>query len=147
MTEYRESGHHGYRASGLGCRLPVGKRFKSAEVIRRADNRWRHLGHFHETDGRWRVYVFADSAAPALEGTQPLSCQLVARRPASRGPLYPANGDTDAIFDTKVIYQQDYTEVEHYNVPAAFQPVKVPYGLIDQPDLRCWSRPRYFPRS
>src|SRR5699024_9526503 len=25
----------------------------------------------------------------------------------------------------------DYTEVEHYNVPAAFQPVKVPCGLVD----------------
>src|SRR5699024_2246686 len=117
----------------LAAGFPVGKRFKSAEVIRRADNRWRHLGHFHEADGRWRVYVFADSAAPALEGTPTAECanwwQEDAASPRVR--YTPANGDTDAVFDTKVIYQQDYTEVEHYNVPAAFQPVKVPYGLID----------------
>ena len=43
----------------------------------------------------------------------------------------PAGGDEDAVFDTKVVYQQDYTEVEPGDVPAAFKPVKVPYGLVD----------------
>ena len=70
MTEYAESPitlstEHQHLATGF----PVGKRFKSAEAIRRADNRWQHLGHLHEADGRWRVYVFADAAAPALAGT------------------------------------------------------------------------------
>jgi phenol 2-monooxygenase len=43
----------------------------------------------------------------------------------------PRDGDTDAIFDTKVIYQQDYTEVEPSDVPDAFKPIKTPLGLID----------------
>ncbi len=43
----------------------------------------------------------------------------------------PAGGDDDAVFDTKVIYRQDYTEVEPTSVPRAFQPTKVPYGLRD----------------
>jgi phenol 2-monooxygenase len=43
----------------------------------------------------------------------------------------PREGDTDGTFDTKVIYQQDYTEVEPGDVPEAFKPVKVPLGLID----------------
>jgi phenol 2-monooxygenase len=43
----------------------------------------------------------------------------------------PHHGDTDAIFDTKVIYQQDYTVVEPSEVPEAFKPTKTPFGLID----------------
>lgn len=134
MTEYTQNLiTMGTEHQDLAPGYPVGKRFKSAEVIRRADNRWRHLGHFHEADGRWRVYVFADAAAPALEGTPTADfAQWWQEDPASPRVKYTrADGDTDAIFDTKVIYQQDYTEVEPYDVPDAFKPVKVPYGLID----------------
>jgi phenol 2-monooxygenase len=35
------------------------------------------------------------------------------------------------VFDTKVIYQQSYTEVEPGDVPRAFKPVKVPFGIED----------------
>jgi len=111
----------------------VGKRFKSAEVIRRADNRWRHLGHLHEADGRWRVYAFADEAAPALDGT-PMAdfAAWWSQDAASPRNLYtPAGVDEDAVFDLKAIYQQDYTDVELHDVPKTFQPVKVPFGLHD----------------
>lgn len=121
------------RHQDLAKGYPIGKRFKSAEVIRRADNRWRHIGHLHEADGRWRVYVFADSAAPTLAGT-PTAEFARWWRTDERSPwvrFTPEGGDEDAVFDTKVIYQQDYTEVEPYDVPAAFKPVKVPFGLID----------------
>ena len=134
MTQYGESlitlgtGHQ-----ELAPGFPVGKRFKSAEVIRRADNRWRHLGHFHEADGRWRVYVFADDAAPALTGTPTADfAEWWATAPSSPRVRYtPTGGDDDAVFDTKVVYQQDYTEVEPAAVPSAFKPAKVPYGLHD----------------
>ncbi len=134
MTEYTKNQiTMGTEHQDLAPGFPVGKRFKSAEVIRRADNRWRHLGHFHEADGRWRIYVFADPTAPALEGTPVAEFATWWNDdPASPRVRYtPVDGDTDAVFDTKVVYQQDYTEVEPYNVPAAFKPVKVPYGLID----------------
>jgi len=134
MTEYTESMiTTGTEHQALAPGFPIGKRFKSAEVIRRADNRWRHLGHLHEADGRWRVYVFADAAAPALAGT-PTAEFAEWWRSGEDSPwvrFTPKGGDDDAIFDTKVIYQQDYTEVEPHDVPAAFQPVKVPFGLID----------------
>lgn len=71
MTQYTESTittGASFRQD-LAVGFPIGKRFKSAEVIRRADNRWQHLGHQHEADGRWRVYAFADAATPALQGT------------------------------------------------------------------------------
>lgn len=134
MTQYTESmitldGEHQDLATGF----PVGKRFKSAEVIRRADNRWRHLGHFHEADGRWRIYVFADSAAPKESGTPTADfAQWWACDPASPRVRYtPIDGDEDAVFDTKVIYQQDYTAFDPIDVPAAFRPVKIPLGLRD----------------
>jgi phenol 2-monooxygenase len=134
MTQYPKNqivagSEHQHLALGF----PIGKRFKSTEVMRRADNRWRQLGHLHEADGRWRVYVFADSAAPATTGTPTADFaqwwQDGAESP--RVKYTPLNGDTDAIFDTKVIYQQDYTEVEPGHVPEVFKPTKTPYGLID----------------
>ncbi|KAB1642567.1 FAD-dependent monooxygenase [Gulosibacter chungangensis] len=135
MTEYKESMiTTGLEHQDLAKGFPVGKRFKSAEVIRRSDNRWRHLGHLHEADGRWRVYVFADAAAPALEGspTADFANWWATSEDSPRVKYTPAGGDEDALFDTKVIYQQDYTEVEPYAVPAAYKPVKVPFGLVDQ---------------
>lgn len=117
----------------LAAGFPIGKRFKSTEVIRRADNRWRHLGHLHEADGRWRVYVFADQAAPATSGTLTADFAQWWQHDATspRVTYTSRHADTDAIFDTKVIYQQDYTEVEPGDVPEAFKPTKTPFGLID----------------
>jgi phenol 2-monooxygenase len=134
MTQYPKNqivagAEHQHLAAGF----PIGKRFKSTEVIRRADNRWRHLGHLHEADGRWRVYVFADKAAPATSGTLTADfAQWWQHDATSPRMVYtPHDGDTDAIFDAKVIYQQDYTEVEPSDVPDAFKPIKTPFGLID----------------
>ena len=134
MTQYPKNQIvAGSEHQGLAKGFPIGKRFKSAEVMRRADNRWRHLGHLHEADGRWRVYVFADPAAPATSGTATAEwAAWWANDPESPRVLYtPKTGDTDATFDTKVIYQQDYTEVEPGEVPTAFKPTKTPYGLVD----------------
>jgi len=134
MTQYgpsmiTSSDEHQSLAPGF----PIGKRFKSAEAIRRADNRWRHIGHLHEADGRWRVYVFADSQAPTVSGSPVADFawwwEADAASPQVR--FTPPDLDPDAVFDTKVIYQQDYTEVEPANVPNAFKPVKGPYRLVD----------------
>src|SRR4029078_4324255 len=63
MTQYQASmitadGAHQALATGV----PVGKRFKSARVVRVADANDVHLGHHHRADGRWRIYAFADGA-------------------------------------------------------------------------------------
>lgn len=134
MTQYPENQiTTGMQHQGLAAGLPIGKAFKSAEVIRRSDVRWIHLGHQHEADGRWRVYVFADAAAPALSGTPTAEfANWWQNDPASPKVLYtPKDVDTDATFDTKVIYQQDYTEVEPGPVPAAFKPIKHQLDLED----------------
>lgn len=49
---------------GLASGYPLGKRFRSARALRRCDANDLHIGHLHEADGRWRVYVFADTAHP-----------------------------------------------------------------------------------
>ena len=123
----------GAEHQGLATGFPVGKRFKSAEVVRRSDANPLHLGHLHEADGRWRVYAFADAAAPGTAGS-PLEewAAWLAGDPAS--PLVrctPAGTDDDAVFDVKVVYQQDYTEVELGDAPAVFKPSKGPFGLVD----------------
>ena len=46
--------------------FPIGKRFKSVEVVRVCDGNVVHLGHHAKADGRWRIYAFADRAAEAL---------------------------------------------------------------------------------
>src|SRR5690606_33928489 len=89
----------------LASGFPIGRRFKSAEVIRRADGNPIHLGHLHEADGRWRIYVFADRAAPARSGTAvaALSDWLLgdAASPVVRSRRPGA--DLDAVIDVKVV--------------------------------------------
>jgi phenol 2-monooxygenase len=77
--------------------------------------------------------VFADSAAPATAGTltADFAQWWLSDADSPRVKYTPQGGDTDATFDTKVIYQQDYTEVEPAYVPAVFKPIKTPFGLID----------------
>ena len=64
MTQYGESmivtdAAHQALAEGF----PLGKRFKSAEVVRVCDGNVVHLGHHAKADGRWRIYAFADAPA------------------------------------------------------------------------------------
>ena len=49
---------------GLAEGFTIGMRFHSAPVIRLADAKPVHLGHVARADGRWRLYAFADEAAP-----------------------------------------------------------------------------------
>ena len=51
----------------LAAGFPIGKRFKSAPVIRVADGNPVHLGHHHRADGRWRIYAFAAARLAARE--------------------------------------------------------------------------------
>jgi len=123
----------------LASGFPIGKRFKSAEVIRRADGNPVHLGHLHEADGRWRIYVFADRSAPARGGTPvaALSDWLL-RDPAS--PVVRSRRDgaeLDAVLDIKVVYQQDSREVEVLDAPEVFLPERGRFGLTDRSKVFC----------
>ncbi|WP_138445116.1 FAD-binding monooxygenase [Sinomonas susongensis] len=113
----------------LAAGFPIGKRFKSAPVVRVCDTNPLQLGHQASADGRWRLYVFAD-AAPAGE---PSSVADFAEwlQTAADSPLAatPAGLDRDAWFDVRVIYQQDHTRVDINAVPAVFKPEVGPFKL------------------
>ncbi|SEE85267.1 phenol 2-monooxygenase [Arthrobacter alpinus] len=133
MTQYQPSmivaeATHQELATGF----PVGKRFKSAPVVRVADVNPVQLGHHHRADGRWRLYAFADSPAVGepsalLEWARWLST-------SDDSPLLkytPADGDIDAVFDVLLIAQQDFEGVDLRRVPVTFMPRTGPFGLID----------------
>lgn len=123
----------------LATGFTIGKRFKSAPVVRVCDTNPMHLGHHATADGRWRIYVFADSAAP--ESGQPGTeqhgapsptadfAEWIANAPDSPLAATPSGADRDAWFDVKVIYQQPHTEIDINAVPAVFKPTVGPFRL------------------
>jgi phenol 2-monooxygenase len=128
MTQYEPSliigpGTHQALAEGF----PIGKRFKSAPVVRVCDGNPMQLGHHARADGRWRIYVFADATGSAATD---LATWLIT---ATESPLAatPPELDRDAWFDVKVVYQQPHGEVDLGSVPDAFLPRTGPFGLID----------------
>ncbi len=130
MTEYAPSlivgePTHQELASGF----PIGKRFKSAPVVRVCDTNPVHLGHAAKADGRWRIYVFADQSIagePSRVGR--FADWLIS---AADSPLAatPDGADRDAWFDVKVIYQQVHQDVDINAVPAVFKPEVGPFRL------------------
>ncbi|MEV5051253.1 MULTISPECIES: FAD-binding monooxygenase [unclassified Arthrobacter] len=137
MTEYAPSmvvaaPEHQHLATGF----TVGKRFKSAPVVRVCDANPVQLGHQAKADGRWRIYVFADPATPQTPqaGTASPTEQFadwIANSPESPLAATPEGADPDAWFDVNVIYQQDHTAIDFGAVPAAFKPRVGPLQLTD----------------
>ena len=135
MTQYRPSLVTASVASGsrqeLAEGFPVGKRFKSVRANRRCDAFPVHIGHEAVADGRWRLYVFADAAHPAAEGSgaRALSDWLVGS-PDSPFVRHRREGeDFSAQIEPVVVYQQEHTEFEITDVPAAFRPRVGALGL------------------
>lgn len=133
MTEYSPSmivaeATHQNLATGF----PVGKRFKSAPVVRVCDTNPVQLGHQATADGRWRIYVFADGAAPGESGAPSPTMDLatwLSTAPESPLAATPESADRDAWFDVKVVYQQDHTGIDIGAVPAVFKPEVGPFKL------------------
>jgi len=134
MTQYAPSMLIGEPVhQDLAAGFPLGKRFKSAPVVRVCDSNPLQLGHQAKADGRWRIYVFADPAAPGQQPGAPSPTTDLAAwlESAPDSPLAatPAGADRDAWFDVKVIYQQDHAGVDISAVPAAFKPAVGPFQL------------------
>ncbi|MFC3300618.1 3-hydroxybenzoate 4-monooxygenase [Arthrobacter agilis] len=132
MTQYQRSLLvAGDEHQGLAVGYPIGKRFKSAPVIRVCDGVPLQLGHHATADGRWRIYVFADQAGSGTaSGVASLADWLDSAADSPLGAT-PAGLDGDAWFDLKVVYQQDHTRVDITRVPALFTPAVGPFGLTD----------------
>ncbi|EMY36213.1 phenol 2-monooxygenase [Arthrobacter crystallopoietes BAB-32] len=132
MTEYTPSLIVGEaKHQSLATGYPVGKRFKSARATRVCDTNPLHLGHQAEADGRWRIYVFADAAAPGADSPTAELAQWLSTSPDSPLAAQPQGGDDDAWFDVKVVYQQPHEDIDINAVPAVFKPEVGPFKLTD----------------
>src|SRR5699024_2742767 len=81
---------------------------------------------------RWRIYVFADEAAPAdASRVRELADWLVADPASPLARYRPDGADIDAWFDVKVIYQQPHTAVDITDVPETFLPRVGPFQARD----------------
>ncbi|GLB67972.1 FAD-binding monooxygenase [Arthrobacter mangrovi] len=132
MTEYTPSLIIGEaKHQSLATGFPIGKRFKSAMACRVADTNPLHLGHQASADGRWRIYVFADPAAPGAESPTAELAEWLSTSQDSPLAAQPQGGDDDAWFDVKVIYQQPHEDIDINAVPTVFKPEVGPFKLTD----------------
>jgi phenol 2-monooxygenase (NADPH) len=117
----------------LATGFTIGMRFHSAPVIRLADAKPVQLGHVARADGRWRLYAFADAAAPR-DPASPLRalCEHLERSPDSPVRRYtPVDADVDGVFDVRAVLQQHHRDVALADLPSLLVPRKGRYGLID----------------
>ena len=116
----------------LAAGFPIGKRFKSAHVVRVSDGNTVHIGHHARADGRWRMYAFADAPTAGEASALTDWATWLSTSPESPLALYtPAATDIDSVFDVKVIYQQRFEDVEIMRVPSTFLPKTGPLDLTD----------------
>ena len=131
MTEYQPSmitstAEHQNLATGF----PIGKRFRSAEVMRRLDAYVRHLGHEHKADGRYRLYVFADDAPVQEKSTVDTLAEKLLHDPRSPFVQFRKEGDDiSTLIEPNVIYQSEYTTFTCPEVPEIFRPPVGELGL------------------
>ena len=132
MTQYTPSMLIGEAAhQELAAGFPIGKRFKSAPVLRVSDTNPVQLGHLARADGAWRIYVFADPAQAGAPSAVTDLAQWLADAPDSPLAAVPEGVDRDVWFDLKVIYQQDHKGIDIGAVPAVFKPQVGPFALTD----------------
>ncbi|WP_426184460.1 FAD-dependent monooxygenase [Microbacterium sp. TWP3-1-2b2] len=125
MTQYTQSAITGAdEHQALAAGFPIGRRFKSAEVVRVCDGNVVHLGHHAKADGRWRVYAFADASGARLSEWAAGVAPVVER-------FTPVDADVDAVIDVKAIHQQAFEDIDIMSVPSLFLPKTGPLGLTD----------------
>ena len=132
-TEYAPSmivGRPTHRDLAKG--FPIGQRFASARVRRVADTNPVHLGHQATADGRWRIYVFADEAAPGGGGSAVAElAEWLTTSSDSPFTGLPEGVRPHDWFDLEVVYQQDHHAIELSQVPEVFKPRVGPFALAD----------------
>ncbi|WP_167132579.1 FAD-binding monooxygenase [Paramicrobacterium chengjingii] len=133
MTQYKPSIITGEAShQELAAGFPIGKRFKSSRVVRIGDTNPIHLGHHARADGRWRVYAFADAAAPGEPSALTAWAEWMHDSPHSPVRRFtPKGADIDNLFDVKVIYQQRLEGVDFGRVPPLFRPKSGSFQLVD----------------
>ncbi len=116
----------------------IGTRFHSAPVIRLADAKEMSLGHVHEADGRWRMYLFADRSDPAA-ASAPIRavCDYLASGASPLRRYAKPGADIDSVVDVRAVFQQDHHALRIERMPELLLPSKGRYGLRDYEKMFC----------
>jgi phenol 2-monooxygenase (NADPH) len=123
----------------LATGYPIGKRFHSAPVVRRADAKPMQLGHTIEADARWRLFAFAgagDRGQPG--GAIHALCDFLENAVESpiRRHTRP-DEDIDAIIDVRAVFQLGFLDLDYAALPSLLRPHKGVYGLCDYEKTFC----------
>jgi phenol 2-monooxygenase len=97
-----------------------------------------HLGHVAEADGRWRIYLFADSDGLAPGSRLARLCEHLEREAAS--PLRrhtPEGANVDAVLDIRAILQEPHQSLSMDELPGLLWPRKGRFGLHDYEKAFC----------
>jgi phenol 2-monooxygenase len=117
--------------------LPVGMRFHSAPVVRLADAKAMHLGETITADGRWRLFLFADTECSQVRAL----CDFLSTSPRSPVRLFvPAGTDIDSVVDVRAVFQQSHRDLRLDGMPVILLPQKGRYGLRDYEKMFCVDR-------
>jgi phenol 2-monooxygenase len=116
----------------------IGMRFHSAPVVQLADARPVQLGRVAAADGRWRLYAFADEAAPGEGSRLAALCRFLQDDPRSPVVRYTPDGaNVDAVFDVRAVLQRSHRHLTIQDVPSLLRPRKGALGLVDYEKVFC----------
>ena len=123
----------------LASGFDIGKRLHSAPVVRLADAKPMQLAHCIEAGTQWHVFAFAgagDKGQP--DGAVAALCDWLQSDPASPVVMHTRDGDDlDAVLDVRAVFQAEFRDLEHSNMPALLRPHKGDYGLCDYEKVFC----------
>jgi phenol 2-monooxygenase len=116
----------------LATGFEIGTRFHSAPVIRVADAKPLQLGHVHQADGRWRVYLFADETGVGSGSSVANWCERMDTEANSAINRFTADDAArDSVFDVYAITQQQHLDVDINDIHPLLQPKKGKFSLTD----------------
>ena len=123
----------------LATGFQIGMRFHSAPVIRLGDAKREHLAHTIKADGRWRLFVFADSEDVGAEGggLAAFSKHMLDDPKSLRNRLIAKGLNADEVIDIRAILQQDYRTLDCINMPQLFIPNTGELGIVDYEKVFC----------
>jgi len=101
-----------------------------------ADAKREHLGHTIKADGRWRLFLFADSHDLGAEsgGLAAFSKHMLESPSSLLNQLIAKGKNVDEVIDIRAILQQNYCDLDCINMPQLFLPHT---GVIDYEKMFC----------
>jgi phenol 2-monooxygenase len=118
--------------------FPIGERFHSEMVDRLADAKPMQLGHVQNSGYRWTLFIFAPQDKE-LRSTQ-LQSTLDSLEQEDRSPIRKSSIiglDPDQLLDLRIIYPENFRELEYSDMHSVLKPRKGKYGLVDYEKVFC----------